>query len=141
MSLLTDLYLTRARDPLPVIVMRTPYGRRAPYGTIARLFAERSYHAVIQSTFGSGGHIDYDRGAADGRAAAEGALLPGRRVIPGPAGLGIRDREPRKAAGVRADAAARPAGTGVGLRSSAPARRRHGGRRAPGRLLPRAGAA
>jgi uncharacterized protein len=73
-GLLTDVYLARAREPLPVIVMRTPYGRRGPYGTIARLFAERGYHAVIQSTrgtFGSGGHLDYDREADDGRAAAD----------------------------------------------------------------------
>ena len=73
-SLLTDVYLTRARDPLPVILVRTPYGRRGAYGTIARLFAERGYHAVIQSTrgtFGSGGQIDYDSEAADGRATAD----------------------------------------------------------------------
>lgn len=73
-DLLTDVYLARAQEPLPVILMRTPYGRRAPYGTIARLFAERGYHAVIQSTrgtSGSGGQIDYDREAADGRAAAD----------------------------------------------------------------------
>ena len=73
-DLLTDVYLAGAREPLPVILMRTPYGRRGPYGTIARLFAERGYHAVVQSTratSGSGGQIDYDREAADGRAAAD----------------------------------------------------------------------
>lgn len=75
-DLLTDVYLARARarEPLPVILMRTPYGRRGPYGTIARLFAERGYQAVAQSTrgtSGSGGQIDYDREAADGRAAAD----------------------------------------------------------------------
>jgi predicted acyl esterase len=73
-DLLTDVYLARGREPLPVILMRTPYGRRASYGTIARLFAERGYHAVLQSTrgtSGSGGQIDYDREAADGRAAAD----------------------------------------------------------------------
>ena len=73
-DLLTDVYLARARDPLPVIMMRTPYGRRGPYGTIARLFAERGYQAVIQSTrgtSGSGGQIDYDCEAADGRATAD----------------------------------------------------------------------
>ena len=54
--------------------MRCPYGRRGPYGTLARLFAERGYHAVVQSTrgtFGSGGQLDPDREAADGRAAAD----------------------------------------------------------------------
>ena len=73
-ELLTDVYLARAREPLPAILLRTPYGRHAPYGTIARLFAERGYHALVQSTrgtFGSGGQIDYDREAADGRATAD----------------------------------------------------------------------
>ena len=56
-GLLTDVYLARPVRPLPVILMRSPYGRGV-LGTIARLFAERGYHAVIQSvrgTFGSGG--------------------------------------------------------------------------------------
>jgi uncharacterized protein len=73
-DLLTDVYLARARNPLPVVLIRTPYGRRAPYDAIARLFAERGYHAVLQSTrgtFGSGGQLDFDREAADGRAAAD----------------------------------------------------------------------
>ena len=72
--LLTDVYLARTREPLPTIVMRSPYGRRGPYGTIARLFAERGYHGVLQSTrgtFGSGGQVDFDREAADGRATAD----------------------------------------------------------------------
>jgi uncharacterized protein len=71
--LLTDVYLARPGRPLPVILMRSPYGRGV-YGTIARLFAERGYHAVIQSTrgtFGSGGSMDFDAEAADGRAAAD----------------------------------------------------------------------
>jgi uncharacterized protein len=73
-SLQTDVYLGRAREPLPVILMRCPYGRRGAYGILSRLFAERGYHAVIQSTrgtCGSGGQIDDDREAADGRAAAD----------------------------------------------------------------------
>jgi uncharacterized protein len=73
-SLLSDLYLARARQPLPVILMRSPYGRRMPYSMIGRVFAERGYHAVLQSTrgtFGSGGQVDFDREAADGRAAAD----------------------------------------------------------------------
>src|SRR6266516_1411248 len=71
-GLLTDLYLARPRAPLPTILIRCPYGRRGPYGAAARLFAGRGYHAVVQSTrgtSGSGGEIDYDREAADGRAA------------------------------------------------------------------------
>jgi uncharacterized protein len=72
-GLLTDVYLASPGLPLPVILMRSPYGRRA-LGIIARLFAERGYHAVIQSTrgtFGSGGRLDFDAEAADGRAAAD----------------------------------------------------------------------
>jgi hypothetical protein len=73
-ALLTDVYLARPVTPLPVILMRTPYGRRGAHGTIARLFAERGYHAVVQSTrgtFGSAGQTDYHCEADDGRATAD----------------------------------------------------------------------
>jgi putative CocE/NonD family hydrolase len=73
-TLLTDLYRARPDAPLPTILIRSPYGRRNPWGIAARLFAERGYHAVVQSTrgtFGSGGQIDADREAGDGRAAAD----------------------------------------------------------------------
>jgi putative CocE/NonD family hydrolase len=72
--LLTDAYVAAPGRPLPVILLRSPYGRRGFYGIIARLFAERGYHAVVQSTrgtFGSGGRLDFDAEAADGRAAAD----------------------------------------------------------------------
>ena len=72
--LLTDLYLAGQKSPRPVILLRSPYGRGGVYGTMARLFAERGYHAVVQSTrgtFGSEGRIDFDREAADGRSAAD----------------------------------------------------------------------
>ncbi len=72
--LLTDAYVAAPGRPLPVILLRTPYGRRGVGGTIARLFAERGYHAVVQSTrgtFGSGGRFEFDDEAADGRAAAD----------------------------------------------------------------------
>lgn len=42
----------------PIILMRTPYGRRGPMGLMGRMLAERGYTMVIQScrgTFGSGG--------------------------------------------------------------------------------------
>ena len=45
-------------DRAPVVLLRTPYGRRQWAGMIGRLFAERGYQVVIQScrgTFGSGG--------------------------------------------------------------------------------------
>ena len=73
-ALLTDLYLARPAGPLPTILIRCPYGRRNPWGGTARLFAERGYHAVVQSTrgtFGSGGEIDADCEAGDGRATAD----------------------------------------------------------------------
>jgi uncharacterized protein len=72
--LMTDLYLTRATEPQPTVLMRTPYGRGAIFGTIARLFAERGYHVVCQSTrgtFGSGGEVDPGQEAGDGRATAD----------------------------------------------------------------------
>jgi putative CocE/NonD family hydrolase len=72
-GLLTDVYLASPGLPLPVILIRSPYGRRV-LGISARLFAERGYHAVVQSTrgtFGSGGRLDFDAEAADGRAAAD----------------------------------------------------------------------
>lgn len=61
---------TRASDP--VVLIRTPYGRRQ-LGVFGRLFSERGYQVVIQScrgTFGSGGssfepfHHERDDGLA-----------------------------------------------------------------------------
>ena len=72
--LLTDAYVAAPSRPLPTILIRSPYGRRGVHGTIARVFAERGYHAVVQSTrgtFGSGGRLDFDTEAEDGRAAAD----------------------------------------------------------------------
>ena len=72
--LLTDAYVAAPGRPLPTILVRSPYGRRGVHGIIGRLFAERGYHAVVQSTrgtFGSGGRLDFDAEAADGRAAAD----------------------------------------------------------------------
>jgi uncharacterized protein len=72
--LLTDAYVAAPGRPLPTILMRTPYGRGGESGLIGRIFAERGYHAVLQScrgTFGSGGRLDYDAEAADGRATAD----------------------------------------------------------------------
>jgi putative CocE/NonD family hydrolase len=72
--LLTDAYVAAPGRPLPAILIRTPYGRRGDGAITARLFAERGYHAVLQSTrgtFGSGGRLDFDAEAADGRAAAD----------------------------------------------------------------------
>ena len=77
-ELLTDLYWPRGSGPLPAILIRTPYGRRGGgagvLGALGRLFAERGYRAVVQSTrgtSGSGGRIEYTREAGDGRALAD----------------------------------------------------------------------
>jgi hypothetical protein len=44
-DLLIDLYQPRNASPLPVVLLRTPYGRRALGGLL-----ERSYHVVSQSS-------------------------------------------------------------------------------------------
>lgn len=58
-DLLADRYASEGGDGLPVILIRTPYGRRAtPFRLFAEIFAERGYQVVVQScrgTFGSGG--------------------------------------------------------------------------------------
>ena len=74
-ELVTDLYLARPLDPGPAVLIRSPYGRsRLVWGAFAGFFAERGYHAVIQScrgTFGSGGRLDFHAEGADGRSAAD----------------------------------------------------------------------
>jgi len=61
--LLADHWAPRSgAEGLPTAVIRTPYGRRGPFGTIlARPLAERGYQVLIQSVrggFGSGGTFD-----------------------------------------------------------------------------------
>jgi uncharacterized protein len=62
-SLLADLYRPRTGPQRPVLLMRTPYGRKGFYGfTFGRLYAERGLQVLIQScrgTFGSGGEFRY----------------------------------------------------------------------------------
>src|SRR6266487_6839254 len=63
--LLADHYRPRAVEKLPLILVRCCYGRRGIFGLLyGRLFAERGFQVVIQSTrgtFGSGGTINpYD---------------------------------------------------------------------------------
>jgi putative CocE/NonD family hydrolase len=58
-DLLTDRYAADGGDGQPLILIRTPYGRRTtPFRLFAEIFAERGYQVVVQScrgTFGSGG--------------------------------------------------------------------------------------
>ena len=69
--LLADRFVARGGERQPIVLVRSPYGRRA-IGVYGQVFAERGYQAVIQSTrgtFGSGGEFDALRNEeADGRA-------------------------------------------------------------------------
>src|SRR2546430_10949095 len=61
--LLADRWAPRAGgEALPAALLRTPYGRRRPFGVgMARPLAERGFQVLIQSTrgtFGSGGVFD-----------------------------------------------------------------------------------
>jgi hypothetical protein len=55
--LLTDVYLAEPRRPLPVTLPRSPYGRRGPFGAMARLFAERGYTRFRQDLAPAFGHL------------------------------------------------------------------------------------
>jgi putative CocE/NonD family hydrolase len=70
--LLADRYAPRGAGLLPVVLVRTPYGRRGAVGLIyGRLIAERGFQVVIQSvrgTFGSGGRFAPFDERADGLA-------------------------------------------------------------------------
>jgi hypothetical protein len=58
-TLLADHYAPVVDTPRPTVLVRCPYGRGAAFaGMIARPYAERGYHVLLQSvrgTFGSGG--------------------------------------------------------------------------------------
>ncbi len=81
----------------PVVLLRTPYGRRQWAGMIGRLFAERGYQVVIQScrgTFGSGGDwVPFRNEKADGRAALDWIMnqpwFTGTLATFGPSYLGL----------------------------------------------------
>jgi uncharacterized protein len=56
--LLADHYAPTEEAPRPTVLMRSPYGRGWQFAMMARPFAERGYHVLLQSvrgTFGSGG--------------------------------------------------------------------------------------
>jgi predicted acyl esterase len=58
-DLTADIYSPPTDAAFPTVLVRSPYGRRGPFGYLfGRLFAERGYRVVVQScrgTFGSGG--------------------------------------------------------------------------------------
>jgi uncharacterized protein len=56
--LLADHYAPVTAEPRPTVLLRTPYGRGPNFAMMARPYAERGYHVLLQSargTFGSGG--------------------------------------------------------------------------------------
>ncbi|WP_090932717.1 CocE/NonD family hydrolase [Nonomuraea jiangxiensis] len=61
-ALLSDHYLPVGVDRSPTILVRSPYGRRGPFGMLfGYVFAAHGFHAVVQSVrggFGSGGAFD-----------------------------------------------------------------------------------
>jgi putative CocE/NonD family hydrolase len=61
-TLLADHYAPAHGGPAPVILMRSPYGRRGMFGWYyGRGFARQGFHVVLQSCrggFGSGGLLD-----------------------------------------------------------------------------------
>lgn len=71
-ELLADRYAPKSESPLPTILIRSPYGRSAPWAWIAALFAERGYATFLQScrgTFGSSGRFEpFVHEASDGSA-------------------------------------------------------------------------
>ena len=75
--ILADHYAPQTGDPMPTILIRTPYGRGGDgspkgMGVVAERFAERGYHVVVQDVrgrFKSQGEFDpYVNDVADGRA-------------------------------------------------------------------------
>lgn len=96
-TLLADRYVAQGDERAPIVLLRSPYGRRGLFGLVGRLFAERGYQVVVQSvrgTFGSGGVFDPLRQeAVDGRATLDWlAAQPwfgGRVGMMGPSYLGF----------------------------------------------------
>ncbi len=86
-TLLADRYVRRGADCPPLVLTRSPYGRRGIWGLMAgRLFAERGFQAVVQScrgTFGSGGSLDPFGPAEHHDAVATVEWLRGQPWYPG----------------------------------------------------------
>ena len=59
--LLADRWYPRGAERVPLVLMRSPYGRGGLFGLMGRLFAERGFQVFLQScrgTGGSGGALD-----------------------------------------------------------------------------------
>ncbi|MDQ6837657.1 MAG: CocE/NonD family hydrolase, partial [Actinomycetota bacterium] len=94
--LLADRWYPVDQDRPPVVILRSPYGRRQ-LGLIGRLLAERGYSAFIQSTRGSfgsaGGWEPFRNEEVDGQAThawiAEQPWFGGVSATYGPSYLGL----------------------------------------------------
>jgi putative CocE/NonD family hydrolase len=89
-ALLADRWVPRGVPSPPLLLVRSPYGRRRVFGFLyGRLFAERGFSVIVQScrgTFGSGGDfVPNFRERADG--AATIAWLREQPWFPGKVGL------------------------------------------------------
>jgi uncharacterized protein len=96
--LLADRYAPRGAGRPPLVLVRSPYGRRGLFGLLyGRLFAERGFQVLIQScrgTFGSGGRFDpFGNERDDGLATLEWLRrqpwYPGAFGTVGPSYLGL----------------------------------------------------
>ncbi len=98
-QLLADRYLPRGEGRPPLVLVRSPYGRRGFWGVLfGRLLAERGLQVLIQScrgTFGSGGTFDpfgpdeHDDGLATVAWLREQPWYPGAFATTGPSYLGM----------------------------------------------------
>jgi putative CocE/NonD family hydrolase len=98
-QLLADRYLPRGDGRPPLVLVRSPYGRRGIWGLLfGRLLAERGFQALVQScrgTFGSGGTFDpfgpdeHDDGLATIAWLREQPWYPGSFATTGPSYLGM----------------------------------------------------
>jgi uncharacterized protein len=98
-ALLADRYLPRGDGRPPLVLVRSPYGRRSVWGLVfGRVLAERGFQVLIQScrgTFGSGGTFDpfgqdeHDDGLATVAWLREQPWYPGSFATTGPSYLGM----------------------------------------------------
>ncbi|EFH83994.1 CocE/NonD family hydrolase [Ktedonobacter racemifer] len=97
MVLLADRYAPRGVENPPLLLVRSPYGRRGIFGTAyGRLFAERGFQVVMQSirgTFGSGGTLspfdEHDDGLATVAWLKQQPWYPGSFLTTGGSYLGL----------------------------------------------------
>src|SRR5581483_9025331 len=95
--LLADRYAPRDIENPPLLLVRSPYGRRGIFGTAyGQLFAERGFQVLMQSvrgTFGSRGTLnpfdEHDDGLATVTWLKQQPWYPGSFITTGPSYLGF----------------------------------------------------